>query len=76
MCPVVLDKFNALLLLLPKLQVAVNGSGNQKLGPVAQCAQECQALASEVTHGYTPCHYIEVDHIPVHETLVVAVRVG
>lgn len=73
MRPVVLDELDAVLLLLPELEVAVEGGGNDEVGP-AHVTASVDARTGDQGDTLGDCN---LGHcIPVHERPVVAVRRG
>ena len=76
MRPVKFHKLDALLLLLPKLDVTVHGGRNQELRS-NQGRRGGSRWSRALTEGQgvnAPCQNIEVENISVHETLVIAIR--
>ena len=64
-----LDELYACVLLLPQLEVPVNGSRQHEAGPAVSACPSAAQEAISLRHSHI------VDNVPVHERLIVPVRI-
>lgn len=73
MGPVVFDELYPGILLFPKFQMTIDRRGDQKFG--SGKIDECMNYITKLGEIFSLCYDTEIDHVAVHETLVILICV-